>query len=139
MNLTDLPPKLKYAIGALISVMGIGMIFYHYVEKWNWIDAAFFATSTITTVGYGNVVPTTPLSKVFTIAYMLIGIGIALYSLSMIGGYYMEQRFESRIYGAATSPREQLRKLRCAITPGHGYCNTNDAENKTAKKKKVNS
>ncbi|MEM0475992.1 MAG: potassium channel family protein, partial [Candidatus Norongarragalinales archaeon] len=97
-------------------------VFYHYFEHWNWIDAAFFAASTITTVGYGNVVPTTPLSKAFTIAYMLAGIGIALYSLSMIGGYYMEQRFEERALNIATKPREHIKKLHCIIRPGSKSC-----------------
>ncbi len=122
----ELPPKLKYAASALASVMVIGTVFYHYIEGWRWIDSLFFATYTITTVGYGEITPLTDVGKLFTIAYMLIGIGIALYSLSMIGGYYMEQRFEERALNVATKPREHLQKLRCAITPGHGSCKPGD-------------
>ena len=122
MRLNDLPPKLSYAVGALVSVMLIGTVFYHYFEHWRWIDALFFATCTITTVGYGNFVPATDLGKLFTIAYMLIGIGITLYCLSILGGYYMEQRFEERVLHVARKPREHIQKLKCMITPKSGEC-----------------
>jgi voltage-gated potassium channel len=121
-----IPPKLNYAIVALLSVIAVGTIFYHYFERWEWIDALFFATSTITTVGYGNVVPVTYVGKLFTIAYMIAGIGIALYALSLIGAYYIEQRVEERALHVATRPREHIKKLKCMITPGNEECKPGD-------------
>jgi hypothetical protein len=122
MKFEEMPPKLAYAIAALFSLLIAGTVFYHYFENWSWVDSAFFATQTITTVGYGNVIPSTDAGKIFTIAYMLTGIGIALYALSQLGGYYMEQRFEERALHAASRPHEHLKKIKCMITPGSDDC-----------------
>lgn len=68
----------KFRVVALVALVTLvaGATFYHHVEKLSWLDAFYFATITLTTVGYGDIVPTTPLGKFFTIFYVLAGIGI---------------------------------------------------------------
>ena len=70
----------KYAyrllITAALSLLVGGSIFYHIVEKWNWLDSYYFCVVTLATVGYGDLVPKTDLGKLFTTFYILIGIGI---------------------------------------------------------------
>lgn len=61
---------------AAFSVLCIGAVFYHYVEDLKWLDAFYFTTITLATVGYGDIVPTTDAGKLFTIFYVIIGIGI---------------------------------------------------------------
>lgn len=39
---------------------------------------ACFSLMTLTTVGYGDFTPTTPVSKVFTMVYVVVGIGLLL-------------------------------------------------------------
>lgn len=63
-------------VTATLVLVGIGMIFYHYVEKFSWLDAYYFCIITLTTIGYGDLTPKTPAGKVFTTFYVLIGIGI---------------------------------------------------------------
>jgi len=53
-----------------------GAIFYHLHEGWSWVNAFYFCAVTLATVGYGDYTPTTNLSKVVTIFYIIIGIGI---------------------------------------------------------------
>jgi len=60
---------------ALIVLSG-GAVFYHYVESLKWLDAFYFCTITLTTVGYGDIVPKTDAGKLFTIFYVLAGIAI---------------------------------------------------------------
>ncbi len=61
---------------ATISLLIIGSIFYHNMEGWNWIDSIYFSVITLTTVGYGDFSPQTDSGKIFTMFYVVIGIGL---------------------------------------------------------------
>lgn len=51
-------------------------IFYRIVEGWSWIDSAYFSLVTISTVGYGDLSPETSIGKIFTMFYIIIGLGV---------------------------------------------------------------
>ncbi|MCB9261803.1 MAG: two pore domain potassium channel family protein [Flavobacteriales bacterium] len=55
-----------------------GSVFYHFVEGWGWVDSVYFSVVTLTTVGFGDLAPQTDMGKIFTIFYILVGIGIIL-------------------------------------------------------------
>ena len=59
-----------------LLMIGVGSVFYHFVEKLNWLDAVYFCVVTLATVGYGDITPHTNLGKVFTMFYILTGVGI---------------------------------------------------------------
>jgi len=63
-------------ISTVIVTLLIGTLFYNYVEGWNVLDSMYFSVITLTTVGYGDLVPITDAGKIFTMFYVLIGIGI---------------------------------------------------------------
>lgn len=56
--------------------IGVATVFYHWVEGWAWLDALYFSVITISTVGYGDFSPQTTPGKLFTIAYILCGLGL---------------------------------------------------------------
>lgn len=59
-----------------LSILVTGTCVYHVAEGWNWLDAVYFSVITLTTVGYGDFSPETTFGKVFTIFYVLTGMGI---------------------------------------------------------------
>lgn len=70
------PPRVRYIAFIALSVLSIGVVFYHHIEHWSWIDSLYFSVITLATVGYGDLVPTTDWGKLFTVFYVAIGIGI---------------------------------------------------------------
>ncbi len=84
--------KIAYIFVAVAAMLAIGTWTFHKIEGWSWIDAFYFSASTLTTVGFGDLTPTTDFSKLFTVAFMFIGIAIVVYSLPLMGEYYIERR-----------------------------------------------
>lgn len=65
------------AVGILTFVLLIsGSLFYRAEEGWTLLDSFYFCVMTMTTIGYGDLAPSTDLSKIFTIIYAFISIGV---------------------------------------------------------------
>lgn len=56
----------------------VGAALYHWLEGWGWLDSIYFVVITLTTIGYGDFSPTTPLTKLITIFYGLNGVILLL-------------------------------------------------------------
>jgi hypothetical protein len=65
------------ALAILVGgLLGSGTIFSMLVEHWSFVDALYFSTIVLTTVGLANAAPDTDFAKLFTVAYAVIGIGV---------------------------------------------------------------
>jgi len=82
-------------IALAASTVATGTIFYHVVEGWSWVDSFYFSVITLATVGYGDLHPTTDLSKLFTAAYIVMGLGIIASAINIIAKGRI-QRVEDR-------------------------------------------
>jgi voltage-gated potassium channel len=58
------------------------------------LDAAWWAVSTITTVGYGDMVPVTDAGKIVAIFFMIFGLTVLAIFLSSVGTRFYKQQFE---------------------------------------------
>jgi len=66
-----------HALSFLLTTLLIsGTIFYHHEEGWKVLDAFYFCVMTMTTIGYGDLTPTTDTAKIFTIIYAFMSIGV---------------------------------------------------------------
>lgn len=86
--------RLVYIFIVILFLLFLGATFYYFVEKWTYLDAVYFSSYTITTVGYGDITPKTVAGKIFTIFYMFAGVAMALYGLSVIAAHFVEVREE---------------------------------------------
>ncbi len=66
----------RFSLAAAVGAIFFGSLFYHAVEKWSYLNSTYFSVVTLSTVGYGDFAPKTSAGKIFTIAYIIIGIGI---------------------------------------------------------------
>ena len=62
----------------LLGFIAIGTLVYHFAEGWSWLDAYYFSVMTLSTVGYGDMTPSTQFTKIFTTVYVLAGLGVIL-------------------------------------------------------------
>lgn len=73
-----------------------GAFFYHRVEGWGYLDAFYFCVVTLATVGYGDLTPKTAGGKIFTIFYIIFGIGVFLVFVNTIITGMQERSMEER-------------------------------------------
>ena len=78
-------------LGITLIILALGTISYHYLEGWSWINALYFSIITLTTIGYGDFSPQTTAGKLFTIAYVILGIGIILGFINTVFQHYKSQ------------------------------------------------
>lgn len=79
------------AISALLGLVAVGTVVYHYLENWSWNVCFYFSVCTLTTVGYGDYYPTTDTARLFTAIYVLIGVTIAFGAFGLIGAGYLSR------------------------------------------------
>src|SRR4029079_2828838 len=72
-----------------------GMVFYSAQEGGAPLDALYFTVTTLTTIGFGDFHPVTPLGKIFTIVYVLVGIGLVATTLDTLAGAVVKQRLDA--------------------------------------------
>ncbi len=58
------------------ALISLASAFYAWVEGWSLLDAVYFSVTTIATVGLGDLAPRTDAGKIFTIFYIILGIGL---------------------------------------------------------------
>jgi len=58
------------------------------------LDAIWWTVATVTTVGYGDIVPVTDTGKIVAIFFMFFGIGVLAIFLSVLGTMFYKRRFE---------------------------------------------
>ena len=71
-----------------------GTLFYWRFEDWSFIEALYFCVVTLTTVGYGDLSPTTDGTRIFTIVYILTGFGVLVALLTSVAQQYITQKAE---------------------------------------------
>jgi len=86
------PPGFIATISTLSILLIVGTVFYSSYEGWSYIDSFYFSVVTLATVGYGDLHPTTTVTKLFTVAYIFIGVGLGLYIFSTLARSFVEGR-----------------------------------------------
>lgn len=82
-----------------------GTWFYYVFEPTitTWVDAYYFTVITLTSIGYGDFSPTTPLTKIFTTLYVFVGFGIIAGLIGLVSTTVIEDANQKRAERNKTS------------------------------------
>ncbi|KAL7482743.1 hypothetical protein ACHAW6_008404, partial [Cyclotella cf. meneghiniana] len=109
---------LKECLLLTLLLLACGVLAYSYLfESWPIIDSLYFTTVLLTTVGYGDITPSTHSGKLFASEFALGGIVILGLALGVIGSRLVEAEI-----AAAEKMREKSSKvLEIAMTKSHRH------------------
>ncbi len=80
----------------LLTLLTGATLFYWRIEGWSIIDSVYFSIMTMSTIGYGDLVPTSTFSKLFTIIFTLLSIGVFVALVSKLVAIILAQRKTAR-------------------------------------------
>jgi voltage-gated potassium channel len=110
-------PAGKIILSWAILQIVLGTVAYMWLEGWSLVDALYFSVVTLATVGFGDLHPTTAASKLFTVLYILSGLGVIAAFISeltkhraamiaRLQDHAPETSYRRAAPGEADSPRE---------------------------------
>src|SRR5262245_50946566 len=80
-SLKETRRQIVIALDAVIIVVAIGVIGFMVIEQMPLLDAVWMTISTLTTIGYGDIVPKSPPGRVFTLFLIVIGLSVFAFGL----------------------------------------------------------
>jgi voltage-gated potassium channel len=74
--------RIRLGLGAVGALVAIGTVVFHLLEGWSIADSFYVTAQTVTTVGFGDLSPSTLYGRIFASIFMLLGVGVVLYALT---------------------------------------------------------
>jgi voltage-gated potassium channel len=114
-RLADL--RLRGAVGLIATVAATlaisGAILVHWLDSGigSFGDALWWAVTTVSTVGYGDVVPTDTAGRLVGVALMLVGISLMPTVTSLVVSVFIAQRTREQRETEETHRAEIMRRL----------------------------
>lgn len=81
----------RFFIFATLYFLLITIMYYIVDLHWEPLDAFYFLIVTFSTVGYGDILPTTPAEKVLTCLFLLVGVTITANAVGVIASMRVER------------------------------------------------
>lgn len=84
--------RLRIAIALLIVLTGVGTVGYQQIEGLSAAEALYMTVITLSTVGFGEVVPLSNAGRWFTIGLIVTGVGAVLHAAGALAVFVIEGR-----------------------------------------------
>jgi voltage-gated potassium channel len=82
--------RFRYALALLLAVILGGATGYHQLARLNALDSFYMAITTLFTVGFRELGEVNARTKLFTIFYLIVGLGVATYAISNLTALILE-------------------------------------------------
>lgn len=108
---------LSYSLALSLVIMGLGGAGFWLLEPrvLSYSDGLWLAFTTAATVGYGDIVPSTPASRVFAVVVVLLGLAILSLVTASVAAMFVEteeRQIERDLMIELSALRHEVRSLR---------------------------
>lgn len=81
-----------------LLLLGVGSGGYMLIEGWPWTDSIYMTVITISTVGFGEIRPLSPIGRVFTGGLIILGVSTTAYAISTLADVIVAGEFRSLLW-----------------------------------------
>ncbi|MHB9074608.1 MAG: potassium channel family protein [Desulfobaccales bacterium] len=89
--------KIAQWAAMLLALLVIGSLGFVWLQGWNFFDALYMTVTTLSTVGYGEIHPLTPIGRLYNMALILSGMGVMLYIVGSLARVLIEGEIRSAL------------------------------------------
>ena len=125
---------LRKGVVGIAVVLLFGTIGYRWIEDWGWLDSFYMTVITVSTVGLTEVHPPSDAGKWFTVALILVGVGVMAYCLTRLAEF-MFQRSITNVLGRRAMLKKIAQMKQHVIICGYGRTGSRVVEELSEAKK----
>ncbi|VVB91115.1 Calcium-gated potassium channel MthK [uncultured archaeon] len=123
-----IPDNLKISVALLFLIIVIGTSGFHLIENVDLISSLYWTVATVTTIGYGDIVPHTTGGRIFSIIIMISGVSVAIYTFTAAMAFSMEGELKTIL--GMSKMQEKIDRLKGhVIVCGYGKVGKNIVSN----------
>ncbi|KAK6147741.1 hypothetical protein DH2020_018653 [Rehmannia glutinosa] len=111
---SDSSSLVRQAAILLLIYLSLGVVIYSFnrehfsgIETHPVVDALYFCIVTMCTIGYGDIAPLTPLTKIFACVFVLVGFGFIDILLSGVVNYVLDLQENMILAGIKAAPQNR--------------------------------
>ncbi len=124
----DIPANLKISIALLILVVLVGTAGFQILEGVDSLTSLYWTIVTVTTIGYGDVVPYTIGGRIFSIIIIISGVSVALYTFTAAMAFSVEGQLKTIL--GVSKMQEKINQMKDhVIVCGYGKVGKNIVSN----------
>jgi voltage-gated potassium channel len=119
---------LLYSLALTLCILGLGGVGFWLIDPQikTLSDGLWLAFTTAATVGFGDLVPSTPASRVFSVVVVLLGLAVLSLVTASLSAIFVEKEVEAEdrqiekdLMREITRLRDEVAQLRRDIQRGH--------------------
>ncbi len=89
--------RIRLALGLIVFSLTVGTVGYRLIEGAHWFDAYYMSIITLSTIGYGEVVPLSTAGRLFNSLLIVFNLGAFAYALSSITSIFADGGLKSHM------------------------------------------
>ena len=100
--------SLHYVTFISVAIIIIAGIAFSRIEDQEFLQGVWWAITTVTTVGYGDLYPESNTGKILAVVVMIVGIGFVSILTANIASYFVEKDIENKNQDVGNEDKNQL-------------------------------